>query len=60
MSDSKSPVFVGIDVSAKRLDVAVDRAAVESFTNEDAGIAALCRRLNALSCELIVLEATGG
>jgi transposase len=60
MSDSKSPVFVGIDVSAKRLDVAVDRAAVESFTNEDAGIAALCRRLDALSCELIVLEATGG
>jgi transposase len=60
MSDSKSPVFVGIDVSAKRLDVAVDRAAVESFTNEDAGIAALCRRLNALNCELIVLEATGG
>lgn len=60
MSDSKSPVFVGIDVSAKRLDVAVDRAAVECFTNEDAGIAALCRRLNALSCELIVLEATGG
>ena len=60
MSDSKSPIFVGIDVSAKRLDVAVDRAAVESFTNEDAGIAALCRRLNALSCELIVLEATGG
>jgi transposase len=40
--------------------VAVDRAAVECFTNEDAGIAALCRRLNALSCELIVLEATGG
>ena len=60
MSDSKSPIFVGIDVSAKRLDVAVDRAAVESFMNEDAGIAALCRRLNALSCELIVLEATGG
>jgi transposase len=60
MSDSKSPVFVGIDVSAKRLDVAVDRAAVESFTNEDAGIEALCRRLNALNCELIVLEATGG
>ena len=60
MSDSKSPIFVGIDVSAKRLDVAVDRAAIESFTNEDAGIAALCRRLNALSCELIVLEATGG
>jgi transposase len=60
MSDSKSPVFVGIDVSAKRLDVAVDRAAVESFANEDAGIEALCRRLNALNCELIVLEATGG
>jgi transposase len=60
MSDSKSPIFVGIDVSAKRLDVAVDRAAIESFTNEDAGIAALCRRLNALNCELIVLEATGG
>ena len=60
MSSSMSPVFVGIDVSSKRLDVAIGGDAIETFANDDAGIATLCTRLTARACELIVLEATGG
>lgn len=60
MSVASSAVFVGIDVSAKRLDVAIGSGALEAFANDDAGVTALCTRLAALTCELIVLEATGG
>jgi transposase len=60
MSVPSSAVFVGIDVSGERLDVALGDAAIEAFGNDDAGVTELCRRLRALPCELIVLEATGG
>lgn len=54
-------VFVGIDVSKDRLDVALrpsgDRWAV---ANEEPGLATLVERVRGLSPTLIVLEATGG
>jgi transposase len=53
-------IYVGIDVSSQRLDVAIGDDPVESFGNDDAGVIALCQRLSGVSCELIVLEATGG
>lgn len=57
---SSLSVYVGIDVSSQRLDVAIGDDSLESFVNDDAGVVALCQRLSAVSCELIVLEATGG
>jgi len=55
------PMFVGIDVSKMRLDVAV-RPTDEVWTssNDDVGVATLVRRLVALAPQLVVLEATGG
>ena len=56
-----TPVFVGIDVSKDRLDVALrppsDRWA---GANDEAGIPALVARLQRHRPTLIVLEATGG
>jgi transposase len=54
-------VFVGIDVSKDKLDVAM-RPSEERFavTNDDAGIAELITRLRPSRCERVVLEATGG
>jgi transposase len=54
-------VFVGIDVSKKKLDVAL-RPSQEawSVTNDEQGISACVTKLAALSPTLIVLEATGG
>ncbi len=54
-------VWVGIDVSKARLDVALG-AAGELFgvSNDARGIAGLAARLLELSPELIVLEASGG
>ena len=53
--------FVGIDVAKAQLDIALrptgERWAV---VNDDAGMAALVERLQALQPTLIVLEATGG
>jgi len=60
MSTATSPVFIGIDVSAKQLDVAFAADSQATYVNDDAGIATLCARLKTLTCELIVLEATGG
>ena len=53
--------FVGIDVAQARLDIAV-RPSGEQWTSphDEAGIAALVARLQALSPTLVVLEATGG
>ena len=54
-------VFVGIDVAQARLDIAV-RPSGEQWTSphDEAGIAALVTRLQALGPTLVVLEATGG
>jgi len=58
---SDSPVFVGIDVAKAELVTAL-RPTADSFAvpNDDAGIAAVVKRLKVLSPALIVLEATGG
>lgn len=55
-----SAVYVGIDVSKARLDVALSSGEQWSEGNDDSGIRALTRRLRELAPELIVLEATGG
>src|SRR5262245_13180441 len=58
---SAPPLFVGVDVAKAQLDIALrptgERWAV---ANDDAGIAALVERLQAMPPTLIVLEATGG
>jgi len=53
-------VFVGIDVSLARLDIAVRPGAVWSITHDEAAIATVVAQLHTLSPTLIVLEATGG
>ena len=53
-------VFVGIDVSKDRLDVAARPGPSWSCRNDPDGIAALAARLAAAPPALIVLEATGG
>jgi transposase len=55
-----APVFVGVDVAAAHLDVAV-RPAGEGWraANDAPGIAALVARVAALEPTLVVLEATG-
>jgi transposase len=58
---SGMPSSVGIDVSKATLEVAV-RPSGEAWqsTNDEAGIAALVNRIQALAAQLMVLEATGG
>jgi transposase len=55
------PSFVGIDVSKKRLDVAL-RPSGEVFTvaNDATGLHQLVQRLNLCKPQLIVLESSGG
>ena len=56
-----SPIFIGIDVSKARLDVAVRPSGEsESVSNDEDGIKALVKRLGEIQPALIVLEATGG
>lgn len=54
-------MFVGIDVSQTRLDVALYPSG-DTFqvSNDDQGFETLCTRLSRLSPTLIVCEATGG
>jgi transposase len=58
---SEPQVFVGIDVSKLRLDVAL-RPTEDSWSvsNDEPGIALLVERLRTIQPVLIVLEATGG
>ena len=57
----KTPVFVGLDVSKQRLDVAVRPLGRHFATpNDDRGIKQLVKRLAALKPQLVVLEASGG
>ena len=55
-----SLVFVGIDVSQARLDIAVRPGAPFSIAHTESAFATLVEQLRALSPTLIVLEATGG
>jgi len=55
-------LFIGIDVSKDRLDVAANTASLAPFHvgRDHAGLADLAERLKPLAPELIALEATGG
>ncbi len=54
-------IFIGIDVSKERLDVAIRPSGERvSVTNDRAGIEVLIQRLREVQPSLIVLEATGG
>ena len=54
-------MFIGIDVSKARLDVAIRPSAEKlSVSNDEAGIQALVTPLSEIKPALIVLEATGG
>lgn len=56
-----SPIFIGIDVSKARLDIAIGSSGEsESILNDEAGIKTLVKRLGEIRPALIVLEATGG
>ncbi len=56
-----TPVFVGIDISKARLDVALRPAGtLVTVSHDEAGIATLVQQLTGLSPAGIVVEATGG
>ena len=56
-----SSIFIGIDVSKARLDIAMRPSGErESVSNDEAGIKGLVKRLEQIHPTLIVLEATGG
>jgi transposase len=57
----ESPMFVGIDVAQAELEIALRPSAERwAVANDEAGVATLVARLQALRPVLIVLEATGG
>ena len=61
LGETMSDLFVGVDVSKARLDVAVrPTGEVWSVTNDEHGIAELLTRLRELRPTLVVAEATGG
>jgi transposase len=54
-------MFVGIDVSKDRLDVAIHKSDVRfQVTRDESGLRELVERLQKESVKLVVLEATGG
>lgn len=60
MMDAQA-VFVGIDVSKRRLDVALgEQGEIVSLNNAEAEIAELIERVRALKPALVVFEASGG
>ena len=52
-----SELYVGIDVSKDRLDVAFSDGRYEAVNNDGGGRRELCERLSAQPPQLIVLEA---
>lgn len=58
---SESGVFVGIDVSSTRFDIAVrPTSEIWQASNDNAGIGTVVSKLKVLNPALIVIEATGG
>jgi transposase len=53
-------IYVGIDVSKDRLDVACSDGRAWTVANDEAGHEALCRQLAEPAAKLVVMEATGG
>ena len=61
MTSEVAMMYVGVDVSKARLDVAVEPSAGEWMVgNDEAGIACLVERLQGRAIGRIVVEATGG
>jgi transposase len=61
MSDLNTNVWVGIDVSKTRLDIAVGKTGEPwNTTNDDAGIHKILDQMERLKPELVVFESTGG
>ena len=61
MSKTQDLEFIGIDVSKKRLDIAVgENGSLWSVTNDSEGIEKLIEQLVQFKPQLIVLESTGG
>jgi hypothetical protein len=58
-SESKQPIYVGIDISKDKLDVWVPGKHGE-FANDDEGHDKLVRFLRRFTIQVIVMEATGG
>ena len=58
---SQTAVYIGVDVSKDKLDLAVDgQTEVSTFSNDAAGIDQLIERIRPMHPALIVIEATGG
>lgn len=57
---SESAVYVGIDVSKARLDIAVSDGRYFQCANDEVSHTQLCEQLRCVSPVLIVMEATGG
>ena len=58
---TESPVFVGIDVSKARLDLAVrPTGTISTVPHDEVGIATVVEQLRQMQPTLVVLEATGG
>lgn len=53
-------MFVGIDASPTRLDIAIRPGSSFTIAHDEPAIATLLEQLRTLSPTLIVLEATGG
>lgn len=61
MSESRKEIFIGIDVSKEKLDVAVrPTGEFMSFSNNEDGISCVVDFVKSFSPNLVVLEATGG
>ena len=58
---TSSGKFVGIDVAKDKLDIAVlGETKASQVTNDEKGITSLVKKMQKLSPDLIVVEATGG
>jgi len=59
-NQSKTEIFIGIDVSKKKLDIAIySKKKTKQFENSSKGIKSLVKYVSNLSPTLIVMEATG-
>jgi transposase len=57
----ETKVFVGVDVSKDKLDVAIgSQKDIITFANNQKGVDALLKELRRINAELIVFESTGG
>jgi transposase len=61
MKTESSELFIGVDISKDRLDIANDsNSEVWSEFNNDGGVSLLVEKLTPLKPCLVVMEATGG